>query len=63
MVLVPKKPREAPPAVPELRVAFFGGEGVGKSTIIGHLVYHLGDPKWIKTEEKTHEEVTQQMLT
>jgi len=57
MVLLPKKPREAPPPVPELRVAFFGGEGVGKSTIIGHLVYHFGDPKWIKTEEKTHEEL------
>jgi len=57
MVLVPKKPREAPPALPELRVAFFGGEGVGKSTIIGHLVYQLGDQKWIKTEEKTHEEL------
>jgi len=57
MVLVPKKPREAPAALPEHRVAFFGGEGVGKSTIIGHLVYQLADPKWIKTEEKTHEEL------
>jgi len=57
MVLVAKKPREAPPAKPELRVAFFGGEGVGKSTIIGHLVYALGDQKWIKTEEKSHEEL------
>ena len=49
--------------MPELRVAFFGGEGVGKSTIIGHLVYQLGDQKWIKTEEKTHEEVTMETET
>ena len=57
MVLGAKKPKEAPPPLPELRVAFFGGEGVGKSTIIGHLVYQLGDKKWIKTEEKSHEDV------
>jgi len=57
MVLVERKPKEAPPPLPELRVAFFGGEGVGKSTIIGNLVYELGDKKWIKTEEKSHEDL------
>jgi len=57
MVLVAKKRKEAPPPLPELRVVFFGGEGVGKSSIIGHLVYELGDKKWIKTEEKSHEEL------
>lgn len=57
MVLVAKKRPEAPPPLPELRVAFFGGEGVGKSSIIGHLVYNLGDQKWIKTEEKNHQDL------
>jgi len=57
MVLLAKKREEAPPKLPELRVVFFGGEKVGKSTLIGNLVYDLGDKKWIKTEEKGNEEL------
>lgn len=57
MVLVNKPLPEAPPAVPELHLVFFGAEGVGISSIIGHLVYELADKNRILAEEKAHSDL------